>query len=208
MKEIVFLLEEASMLETLKGLEPQLVPSDVQCRFVPHEGIKELEKSIPRKLRAWVNQSAKFVVIRDKHSADCRIVKQKLVNICKSGLRPDTLIRIVCPELESWFLGDLAAVEKAYCLKGVAKRQKKAKYRDPDRLINAAQELQRLTQQYQKSDGSRRIAPHMNLQNNKSYSFNVFVSGIRRILACEDAGSESNTVPESCNQQISDSHHV
>jgi hypothetical protein len=182
MKEIVFLLEERSMLEMLQVLVPSLIPSGVQCRFIPHEGISDLEKSIPRKLRAWVDADARFVVVRDKHSADCKKVKQNLLRLCKEGHRPDTLVRIVCHELESWFLGDLAAVEKAYCLRGIAKRQEQAKYRTPDRLTNAEQELRRLTPRYQKIDGSRRIAPFMSIRDNKSHSFGVLIDGIRRLV--------------------------
>jgi hypothetical protein len=182
MREIVFLLEERSMLEALQILTPPLMPSDVRCRFIPHDGISDLEKSIPRKLRAWLDTDARFIVVRDKHSSDCRKVKHNLLRLCKEGRQPDTLVRIVCHELESWYLGDLAAVEKAYHLKGVAKRQDKAKYRNPDRLANAEQELRRLAPQYQKIAGSRRIAPHMSLANNKSHSFRVLIDGIRRLV--------------------------
>jgi hypothetical protein len=182
MKEIVFLLEEPSMQEVLQVLAPSLIPNTVRCRFVPHDGISDLEKSIPRKLRAWVNPDARFVVVRDKHSADCRRVKQHLLTLCKEGRRPDTLVRIVCHELEAWFLGDLAAVEKAYRLKGIGKRQDQAKYRAPDRLANAEQELRRLAPHYQKIAGSRRVAPHMCIGDNKSHSFHVLIDGIRRLV--------------------------
>jgi hypothetical protein len=182
MKEIVFLLEEPSMLEVLRVLAPPLAPNDVPCRFIPHEGIRDLERSIPRKLRAWSNADAQFVVVRDKHSGDCKKIKRALLNLCKKGRRPGTLVRIVCPELESWFLGDLAAVEKAYQLRGIAKRQTKSKFRNPDRLNNAVDELQRLVPLYQKVGGSRRIAPYMNIRDNKSHSFHVLINGIRRLV--------------------------
>jgi hypothetical protein len=181
MKELVFLLEEPSMREVLLALIPPLVPSDVQCRFVPHSGISDLEKSIPRKLRAWLNPEAQFIVVRDKHSADCRKVKRHLLRLCEEGRRPNTLVRIVCHELEAWFLGDLAAVENAYHLRGIAKRQGQAKYRDPDNVPNAEQELRRLAPLYQKIAGSRRIAPHMNLHNNTSRSLRVLLDGILRL---------------------------
>jgi len=182
MKELVFLLEEPSIREVLLVLVPPLVRGDVVCRFIPHEGIKDLEKSIPRKLRAWANADAWFVVVRDKHSADCRKVKQNLLKLCHQGGRPETLVRIVCHELESWFLGDLAAVENAYHLRGIAKRQTQRKFRTPDRLANAEHELRRLVPTYQKVGGSRLIAPHMTASENKSHSFSVFLGGIRRLV--------------------------
>lgn len=52
MSKIVFLLEEYSMKVFLEALLPRHFPGlNVQC--VSHEGKKDLEKSIPRKLRAW-----------------------------------------------------------------------------------------------------------------------------------------------------------
>jgi hypothetical protein len=181
MSELVFLLEERSMAEVLKRVIPQLLPGHIIPRFVPHEGKKDLERSIPRKLRAWRTPGVQFVVVRDKNSGDCKKVKKRLFALCKQGNRTDTLIRIVCHHLESWFLGDLAAVEKAYGLRGLARRQTERKYDRPDRLANAEQELRRLAPRYQKIGGSRLIAPHMDMDSNKSHSFQVFVNGIRRL---------------------------
>jgi hypothetical protein len=83
--------------------------------------------------------------------------------------------------LEAWFLGDLAAVEKAFKIKGLAKQQNKQKYRDPDKLANAAQELQKRVKNYRKLGGARAIAPHLDLTNNRSHSFQVFIIGIQKL---------------------------
>jgi hypothetical protein len=162
-----------------------LVPPVVVCRFIPQEGKKDLEKSIPRKLRAWHGAAVRFVVVRDKNSGDCRVVKRNLLKLCAQGRRPETLVRIVCHHLESWFLGDLAAVETAFGLRGIAKRQSQRKFSAPDKLANAEQELRRLAPIYQKVGGSRLIAPHMNVRQNKSRSFQVFISGICRFAQSE-----------------------
>ena len=61
MTELVFLLEERSIAELLKVIVPGLLPQEVQCRFIPHEGKSDLEKSIPRKLRAWNTPGVRFV---------------------------------------------------------------------------------------------------------------------------------------------------
>ncbi len=189
MTELVFLLEEASIVEVLNVIVPNLVPKCITCRFIPHEGKSDLEKSIPRKLRAWRTPGVRFVVVRDKDSGDCHTVKDKLLELCRNGYRPDTLVRIVCPHLESWYLGDLAAVEKAFGLNGLARRQDKRKFRDPDALSNAEQELRRLVPQYQKIAGSRRIAPHLDVHKNRSHSFGVFLSGVRGLLGGETEAS-------------------
>ncbi len=182
MSELVFLLEERSIVEVLRIVVPCLVPEDVTCHFVPHEGKSDLEKSIPRKLRAWRTPGVRFVVVRDKDQGDCRDVKHKLLELCRNGRRPDTLVRIVCHHLESWYLGDLAAVEKAFNLNGIAQRQGQRKFRDPDALPNAEQELRKLVPEYQKIAGSRDIAPHLALNNNRSHSFSVFLSGLRGLF--------------------------
>ena len=52
MRRVVFLLEEYSMKLFLDGLLPRLAPNlEYVCVF--HEGKTDLERSIPRKLRAW-----------------------------------------------------------------------------------------------------------------------------------------------------------
>ena len=53
MKQLVFLLEEESMKALLEILLPQILPPEVCFLCIPHEGKQDLEKSIPRKLRAW-----------------------------------------------------------------------------------------------------------------------------------------------------------
>ena len=94
-------------------------------------------------------------------------------------------MRIVCHHLESWFLGDLAAVENAYKLNGIAERQEQRKYCNPDRLANAEEELRRLVPRYQKVGGARLISPRLNIDANKSHSFKVFISGVHRLVEGE-----------------------
>jgi hypothetical protein len=83
------------------------------------------------------------VILRDKDSANCHQLKQTFIEMCEKAGRTDALIRIVCHELESWFLGDLSAVDKALtanCKKQVSKLQAKEKFRNPDAIRSAKQE--------------------------------------------------------------------
>jgi uncharacterized protein YktA (UPF0223 family) len=57
-------------------------------------------------------------------------------------------VRIVCTELESWFLGDFQAIEKTFNI-DLKNRKNKTIYRNPDAIRNAKQELKRLVPQYQ-----------------------------------------------------------
>ena len=93
------------------------------------------------------------------------------------------MIRIPCHELESWFLGDLQAVEKGLAIKSgkLSKLQQKQKYRNPDNLASPKQELKKIALLYQPISGSRAISPHLNLANNTSISFQIFLAGVKRV---------------------------
>ncbi|MFP4419033.1 MAG: DUF4276 family protein [Desulfococcaceae bacterium] len=187
MTALVFFLEEPSAAEMLKGLLPRVLPEGIPVEYRPFEGKQDLEKRLPRLLRAWRRPNCRFVVIRDQDAGDCQILKRRLVNLCKEGGSPNVLIRIACRELESFYLGDFAAVEKGLELKGIARKQNGRKFRTPDQLRSPSRELERLTKgRYQKILGSRRIGPCLSLEGNRSHSFGVLVSGIRSLLVEED----------------------
>ncbi|MFH0994155.1 MAG: hypothetical protein V1844_01450 [Pseudomonadota bacterium] len=110
-------------------------------------------------------------------------VKNTLALLCRQAGKPEALIRVVCKTLESFYLGDLFAVEKAFGINGLAKQQQKKKFRSPDNLGNPAEELSKITnQRYQKMSGSRTLAPLLTMEKNLSHSFNVLIRGIHRIL--------------------------
>lgn len=182
MRDLVFFVEERSAKEMLCGILPRVLKKDTSFRCIHFEGKQDLEKQLGRRLRNWCNPNACFVVLRDQDSADCIDVKHRLIKICQAAGKPNTLIRIVCHELESWYLGDLRAVELGLGMNGLAKLQGKNKFRNPDRLQNPKQELKRLTKNnYQQILGSRVIGTHMSLEDNYSISFNVFITSIIRL---------------------------
>ncbi len=181
MKKIVFFVEGTSEEAFLNDLLPRVLPEQVDWLVIPHEGKKDLERSFPRKLRAWHEPEVHFVVLRDKDAGDCRKLKARLREMCETSGRPDSLVRIACHELESWFLGDLEAMAKAFDLPRIVKQKNKRKFQHPDNLANAKQELQKIVPGYQKIGGARSIAPLLDLNRNRSHSFNIFLEGIRRI---------------------------
>ncbi len=183
MKRLIFLLEEPSAEEMLKGILPRVLPDDVYAEFRVFEGKQDLEKRLARTLKAWRAPHCAFIVIRDQDSGDCHVVKQKLIDICRQADRENLLIRVACRELESFYLGDLAAVEKGLGISGIASKQNNSKYRAPDKLGSPSQELSQLTSGlYHKLAGSRAIAPHLTLGSNRSHSFNILLSGIRKLV--------------------------
>ena len=114
---LVFLLEEPSMKILLDGLLPRLLPDTVEGQHflcVPHEGKSDLDRSIPRKLSAWRIPGDRFVIVRDSDNADCIQLKARFQALCLANGRPETLVRLVCQELESWYVGDLQALALAF----------------------------------------------------------------------------------------------
>jgi hypothetical protein len=186
-KKLVFLLEEESMSKVLENILPKILPTDIKFQCVPHKGKSDLHKSIPIKLRAWNEPNVSFVVVHDKDSWDCIKLKNELSKLARTNKRPDTLIRIVCTELESWFLGDISSIEKAFKI-DLSHKKNKALFRNPDNIANAKEELKKLIPLYQQISGSDNISKHMNISNNTSHSFHVFISGVKYICKSENAG--------------------
>jgi Domain of unknown function (DUF4276) len=185
--DLIFLLEEPSIKNVLEHLLPQILPIDTSYTCIAHQGKQDLAKSIPKKLKAFKksNPTVKFVIVHDQDSNDCKQLKAELLKICQDTGNSEVLIRIICHELESWFLGDLAAVEMAYNLKfqSIRKKQNQKKFRNPDQLNSAKQELKKLVDEYYAGTHSKKIAPHLSLTENTSCSFHIFLDGVQKLIA-------------------------
>lgn len=180
---IVFLLEEPSMKTLLLGLLPRLFPGWVEHEHfvcIPHEGKSDLDKSIPVKLKAWRVPGDRFVIVRDNDNADCIDLKTRLLQVCETSGRPDSLVRLVCQELESWYVGDIEALALAFdpLLDTPALRKR---FAEPDTWQKPSKELERIIPEFQKGAGARLMAQHLRETGNLSRSFNVFVDGLKRM---------------------------
>lgn len=187
--DLIFLLEEPSIKNVLEVILPQIIPDKFSYLCIVHQGKQDLANSIPKKIKAFqFAPKTKFIIIHDQDSNDCKILKTELSASCQKVGNPNVLIRIICHELESWFLGDLAAVEKAYNLKfqSLSKRQTQQKFRDPDQLNCAKEELKKLVGKYNgeyyPKTHSKIIAPHLSLTQNSSHSFQIFLNGIKQFI--------------------------
>ena len=137
--EIVFCLEEKSARAMLEQILARL-SCQIGTRYIPFEGKQDLGKQLESKLKHYQNPHAFFVVIQDQDSGDCKKLKKDLLKkVTSSGKQSQTIVRIACRELESFYLGDLAAVSQALSIK--LPNQNSQKYRDPDRLSNAKYEV-------------------------------------------------------------------
>ncbi len=183
MTVLVCFLEEKSAETMLDVVLSKILPKDYYSKIITFEGKHDLEKQILKKIQYWNEPNTKFLIMRDKDSGDCIQIKQKLLaKITQANKQDVSIVRIACHELESFYLGDLEAVEKGLSLKNIGSQTNK-KYRNPDNLANPKQELKRITgQQYQPVSGSKAIAPFLKIDDsNTSCSFKMLLSGIRKI---------------------------
>lgn len=184
MKELVFLVEELSAKAMLDALLPRILQEGIEFRCIPFEGKQDLEKQMVRKIRAYQNSQARFIIMRDLDShPNCLVLKQRLRDLCdEAGKAEQCLIRLACTELETFYLADLQAVETALQIHGLSKLQNKQKFRTPDHLGSPSKELKTLTKQrYEKVAGSRAIGQHLDLNNGRSPSFYHLIQAIMRL---------------------------
>lgn len=181
--EIVFLVEEASAANLLKTLLPSMLPPGLSFRVLAHRGKNDLKRSIPRKLREWRTPDTRFVVLHDQDGRDCLALKDELRQLCHQAGRPDTLVRIVCQELESWYFGDVEALAEVYGEAALTKIRGKAPFRVPDRIAKPSRELERLIPEFQKGSASESVPGFMLPERNVSQSFQQFRAGIGRLSA-------------------------
>ena len=191
MKELVFLLEEKSARVMLEATLPRLAAGAdgfdpfQQVKYITFEGKRDMRRKLWRRLHLYYNPKAVFVVLQDQDGGDCKAIKKELQELIPQNKKQKTLVRIACHKLENFYLGDLLAVEKGMNIGKIAKMQDKAKYRAPDKILNAKEELQSITKkQYWAGPGSRSIAPFLNLEGrNKSASFNALIKGIKKLIS-------------------------
>lgn len=189
---VIFLLEEPSMKILLDGLLPRLFPGwteGQQFQCIQHEGKSDLDRSIPRKLGAWRIPGDRFVIVRDNDNADCISLNARLQALCQANGRPETLVRLVCQELESWYVGDLQALAQAFENPKLNTPALRKRFAAPDDWQKPSVEVKRLAPTFQKGSGARAMAACLHETGNLSRSFQVFVAGVHHIA--EEMGHQA-----------------
>lgn len=204
MIQIEILVEEQSAEEALRHLLPRVVKNRARARVINLGSKYKLLKVLPERLAAYGQriangESLRIVVLVDRDDDDCERLKVALERMAataglstKSSPGADgqfvVLNRIVIEELESWFIGDPSALRKAFT--SLPKIEQNAGiFRNPDNggtweaLHRFLKKHDIYKSSFPKIDAARRIAPHMNVEQNRSRSFQVFVDGIETLLA-------------------------
>jgi Domain of unknown function (DUF4276) len=180
-EHVVFFLEEPSAQDFLQAILPRILRQGITPHFLVFHGKQDLEKRLLLRLKHWQRPYSQFIVLRDQDSGDCVEIKERLKNLCKDAGKPTAIVRIACRELESFFVGDWAAIAAGYERPNLAANSKLAKYRNPDLLGSPAVDIRRSIPTYQKREGARTIAPHLNLEMNASRSFRVLILAIQNL---------------------------
>ncbi len=180
-EHLVFFLEEPSAQDFLQAVLPRVLPAHVTPHFLIFEGKQDLEKRLVLRMKRWLRPNSQFIVMRDQDSGDCKVIKARLKDLCAEAGRADAVVRIACKELESFFIGDWSAVAAAFERPNLAANARKAKYRTPDMLGSPSSEIRRAIPTYQKREGARSIAPHLDLERNQSNSFRVLMRSVQAL---------------------------
>ncbi len=191
---IEFLVEEYSMEITLSIIVPKIIDSSHTFKIHNFQNKDRLLKKLPERMQAYakfVTKDWRIVILVDRDDDDCEELKKKLCTATSVVTQKQgniVLHRIAVEELESWFLGDVPAIRVKY-EKIPASLSTKAQFRNPDAIKGGTWEkLDRTLKQYgyqtglQKIDFAQKVAPHMDVENNLSRSFQVFRDGLRAII--------------------------
>jgi len=201
--QIDILVEEPSAEEALRYLLPKMVRGNVRPNIINMRNKDNLLKKLPARLQAYRNRIDKgerlrVVVLVDRDDDDCVRLKVRLETMAREAKlstksSPDAkgafavLNRIAVEELESWFIGDPAALRKAF--PSLSKINSNARpFQKPDNG-GSWEALHRFLKKhgiyrnsYPKIDAARKIAKHMEISANRSKSFQTFVSGMKTVL--------------------------
>jgi hypothetical protein len=188
MKILHVFTEEASAKNVFQELLPKILPENVFFRIYSHQGKRDLEKALKHTLPSISRiPDSKILITYDQDSSDCKDVKDHLISLFTDNCQCDCLVRIVCKELESWFLGDLDAIKLAYPRFKPEHHQSKAEFRNVDNITQPNKLLLRIIPEYAdretlpKLETSENISRHMDISRNNSQSFNNTISAIRRL---------------------------
>jgi hypothetical protein len=184
---VVFFVEEDSMKAFLENFLSRLGISTTAYNISVFEGKNQLKKNLTPKMNQWRLPNTQFFVLMDNdNKPNCKDVKLALFKQCEEANRPDTIIRLVCQELEAWYLGDLTTVSNYYnqpiklpTLKQITQQNIK-----PDSVDKPSELLKQQFLNFKKGDLARYMGKHITLEGNSSVSFGYFVQSLKTVFPC------------------------
>ncbi len=186
--------EEPSIEKVFNSILPKLLDVEsVNYRVYPHQGKNDLEHALRTTLPIISKiPNSRILITRDQDLCDCKELKLKLDAIVKDNCACPYFIRIICRELEAWFLGDMIAIQQAYPRFDASRHQNSSKFRDIDKIQSPNVRLKEIIPDYQsldnfpKNETAERISPFLSLDNNfalnKSLSFKNTMQAIQKLI--------------------------
>ena len=211
------LVEDSSGRAALDVLLRKILPREHTWRTTPYKGLGRIPKNLrpgqdpakrqllaqlPRLLRGYGKSlwpDSALIVVVDLDTRDCLQFKQELLDVLNScDPRPTALFRIAIEESEAWLLGDRSAVLAAY-------PSAKAAVLDsyvPDSICGTWEVLADAVQRggsralknaswqvigAAKHEWASQIAPHVDVDRNRSTSFQTFRRGLQRLAGVPTA---------------------
>ena len=189
MKVLHVFTEEPSAKNVFEIILPKILPENVNFRVYPHQGKNDLEKALKKPLPINSKSTgAKVLITRDQDTADCLELKNRIKDIVGKNCHCDYYIQIICKELESWFLGDIMAINKGYPRFKPESFKNKSDFRNVDKITNPNIYLLKIIPEFSKRstlpklEVSETIAPFLNISDNKSVSFIHTINAIKKLI--------------------------
>jgi hypothetical protein len=180
--------EEESAKKVFDIILPKLFPG-LDFRVYKHQGKQDLENALRKTLPVLCKSPYNRILItRDQNSSDCRLVKQCLKDLIKLNCISPVMIRIICRELESWFLGDLNALKLAFPRFSPEYYVNKRTFKKVDLLHNPDQHLLKIIPElkgkkfFPKVEMAEKLTPLLNIEQNNSISFTNTINGLRKLV--------------------------
>lgn len=198
LEKLIVFVEEYSMEAALEHLLPKML-GDIEYQIIRFQCKDDLLKNAPDRLKgysAWLPVNWIILVLVDRDDDDCAELKAELEDMAAAaGLRTKSAVgheqsfqlvnRLAIEELEAWFFGDWAAVQTAYP-RVPPNVPLKAGFRNPDAITGGTWEaMERVMKRagyfstgLRKLELARSIAVHMDIQSNRSRSFQAFAGAV------------------------------
>jgi hypothetical protein len=181
--------EEPSAKKVFDIILPKLLPENVSYRVYPHQGKQDLERALKNSVPTISKiPGSKIIITRDQDSSDCKLVKKYIKEKIELNCSCEFKIRIVCRELESWYLGDLHAIKEAYPRFRPDQYQNRTDFRNVDNITSPSKYLLKIIPEFKKRaslpklEVADSITPHLDLEANRSTSFNRTLEAIKSFV--------------------------
>jgi hypothetical protein len=179
-KDILVFVEEASAFEVVRAPVKKMELAE-RATILKHKGAGDLERSLRKKIAADPFPNSKFLIAREADNLNCCSLKSKLIELVPEAKRDRTLVRIVCQELEAWYLAQSENLASTNVLRkpipGALLKGDVDLIRDPERIfLRHAHERGQI-------ELATRIGAVLDPESKRSSSFRNFVAALRRLAS-------------------------